>query len=175
MRKLLNNPWIVTALALAAVAFVGSSLWPSRPAAIRVTPERELAATESSAVETATTSEPVHTEAASAVKELPVASVLTDPFASHLKPMADRVEPEVVPETVDTVRLSAIWTQQGQTYILLNGQIHQAGDEISRIKIESATQDGVWVAHWKGRDFLTLGSDFTLVTPGQKASAGARL
>lgn len=122
-----------------------------------------------------TANEPGQPTVVEAMKELAVTTVLTDPFASRIKPVVETVVAEVVPEVVDTVRLSAIWTQDGATYILINGQIHQAGDEISRIKIESATQEGVWVAHWKGRDFLTLGSDFTLVTPGQRASAGARL
>jgi peptidyl-prolyl cis-trans isomerase A (cyclophilin A) len=43
------------------------------------------------------------------------------------------------------------------------------------VTIESATQDGVWVAHWKGRDFLALGTDFTLVTPGRAPMRAASL
>jgi len=175
MRKLLNNPWIVTALALVAAACVGFSLMPSRTASGRGMPESREALTQAEPVANSNANEPGQPTVIEAMKELAVTTLPTDPFASRAKPVVEAVTAEVVPETVDTVRLSAIWTQDGATFILINGQIHQAGDEISRIKIESATQDGVWVAHWKGRDFLTLGSDFTLVTPGQRASAGARL
>lgn len=175
MRKLLNNPWIVTALALVAVACVGISLLPSRTAAGRGMPESRETVTPAEPAANSAANEPGQPTVAEAMKLLAVTTMPSDPFASRAKPVVESAVAEVVPESVDTVRLSAIWTQDGATLILINGQIHQAGDEISRIKIESATQEGVWVAHWKGRDFLTLGSDFTLVTPGQRASAGARL
>lgn len=177
MRKFLNNPWIVTALALIAVAFVWMSL---RPTPVVIAPQEtviaenpgfeEVSAEETIAAETAPTS------IEEALKAIAVAGIARDPFAGRPKVAAIVMSTApVVPDIVDTVKLSAIWTQEGRTYVLINGRVHQAGDEISRITIESATQDGVWLAHWKGRDFVSLGADFTLVTPDRSAMRAASL
>jgi hypothetical protein len=94
-------------------------------------------------------------------------SVLRDPFAPrvHEEAVTAAAEKPGAPDLVDTLHLSALWTQRGATYSLINDQICQAGDKIGRLKIESATQEGVWVSHWKGRDFISLGGDFILKTP----------
>ncbi|MEO6001809.1 MAG: hypothetical protein ABIZ04_04375 [Opitutus sp.] len=174
MRKLLNNPKIVAALALVAAACVGVSLMPKGTQSSGQTAEPTALASEAAA-------EPITAELSTiavetAAKETPVAVALVDPFGPRTSTSNEpAAELPPLPDSVDTVRLSAIWTQRDQTFVLINGEVHQAGDEISRIKIESATQDGVWVAHWKGRDFLTLGTDFTLVTPGRRPHVEASL
>jgi len=98
-----------------------------------------------------------------------------DPFAPRVRTEAATVAMATVaaPDLVDTVHLSALWTQGGATYTLINDRICQAGDQIGRFKIESATQDGVWLTHWQGRDFIALGGDFTLKTPADKTVAAA--
>jgi hypothetical protein len=176
MRKYLNNPWIVTALALGAVAFVWSSLRPARGGQVAQTVESG-----GSLVEEVTTDASAPTEFAAmsieqALNAVALTSLPVDPFAPRKSaaPLSLTEEP-AVPDFVDTVKLSAIWTQEGRTYVVINDTIHEAGDEISRIRIESATQHGVWVAHWKGRDFVALGDDFTLVTPGGKTMTAAKL
>lgn len=176
MRKLLNNPWIVAALALAAVAFVGTSLWPKPMRGVAV------AAVEPSPDSTDSGEQvPVAVEGASlsmeqALQSLAVTTLPADPFASRPKHTAESLTEQIyVPDTTETVKLSAIWTQEGKTYVLINGQIHEAGDHIDGIKIESANQEGVWVGHWKGRDFVGLGGDFTLVTPAKPTVRTARL
>jgi hypothetical protein len=177
MRKLLNNPWIVTALAVMAVAFVWISVRPAAP--VVVPQETEIAETfapgEVPGEETiAEDGAPASVE--EALKAVAVTGMLRDPFAGRPKVALIALSSEpVVPDIVDTIKLSAIWTQEGRTYVLINGRIHQAGDEISKITIESATQDGVWLAHWKGRDFISVGADFTLVTPDRSAMRAASL
>lgn len=179
MRKLLNNPWMVTALALLAVACVSLSLWPKRDRGVEVAAlESDTVTLESSevATEQLAVGDTANLSIERALKEIALTAVVADPFARQAKYVAEGVAQRVLaPDLIETLKVSAIWTQDGQTLLLINGQIHQAGDQIARITIESASQDGVWLAHWKGRDFLTLGTDFTLVTPATTALRAARL
>jgi hypothetical protein len=164
MRKFLNNPWIVAALALAAVAFVGQSLWPKRMSGA-------LATAPAIADET----DPLPADPASPAAAAPSGDELTsltgttvrrDPFAPSSKsPSVLAAIEKARPDLLDTVQLSALWSQDGATYAVINGSIRQPGEEIGRLRIESATTDGVWLVHWKGRDHLALGSEFTLRTP----------
>lgn len=180
MRKLLNKPWFVALLALAAVAFVWNALRPKTlvgtavAAASPTTAAPEPVAEDSSAA--ASVSSPGNS-IEEALKAVASTVKARDPFAVRVKASAPEstAEETKAPDLVDTVRLSAIWTQEGRTYLLINGQIHEVGDELSRVRIESATTDGVWLAHWKGRDFLALGADFTLVTPARKSMPVASL
>ena len=171
MRKLLNNPWIVAALALAAAAFVGQSLWPRRiVAGLAVVPAA------ASAAETPTADQP----AAGGVAVLSAEELLAltgpatrrDPFAPGAKSVAALAAIEKArPDLLDTVHLTAVWSQDGAIYAVINGSIVQPGDAIGRLKLESATTDGVWLVHWKGRDHLELGGDFTLHTPAASPAA----
>lgn len=184
MRKLLNNPWVVGALALAALAFVGMPLLPRQSAV--VSPEStdshalvvvdDAVSVDGSGEETLPAGS-APTDIALALKELAIATPLRDPFAARTKALPALVFAEQAPvaDSVDTLRLSAIWIQGATTFVLINGAIRQAGDVFSRFKIESATRDGVWVTHWKGRDFLSLGTDFTLITPAARADVGSSL
>jgi len=99
---------------------------------------------------------------------------LRDPFAARPKREAAG-EALAEPDVVDRVRVSAIWTQGNATLVLVNERICEAGDEIGQVKIESASQEGVWVSHWKGRDFLSLGVEFVLTTPASATHAAARI
>ena len=174
MRKLLNNPWVVGALALAALAFVGMQFLPKRSANVAeslVEADSETAVDETGSVGAGGSSITL------ALKELVIASPLRDPFARRIKavPPAAVVELAPVPDSVEKIHLSAIWMQGADTFVLINGAIRQAGEEFSHFKLESTSRDGVWITHWKGRDFVSLGSDFTLVTPASRVDAGASL
>lgn len=166
MRNILKKPWFAGVLAVVACGFVVQSLLPERrfsPAPVVVSaaaPEVEAANPE------ANDTPPV--SVADALKALSIGPTTRDPFAPRVKArpgplMADKPEPDIV----EIVRLSALWSQGGETLALLNGRIAKVGDEIGRLTIESATQDGVWLTHWKGRDFLALGAEFTLTTPAK--------
>ncbi len=166
MRKLLNKPWFVASLALAALAFVGQSFLPKRFAA----GTSGVAALNPAAADPTVAGRPVADAAVAQpgdeLAALTGASVQRDPFAPSAKSAAVLAAVEKAkPDLLDTVHLSAIWSQDGMTYVLLNGRIQQPGDEIGRLRIESASSDGVWLAHWKGRDHLDIGDDFTLRTP----------
>ena len=173
MRNLLNKPWFVGALALGALAFVGQSLL-SKNSSNRFAPApAEEVSAETSDREVAN-GEPARTGISTALKALSDTTATRDPFASRAKIAAAVVVPvEKIPEPdiVDTVRLTALWTQDGATFALLNGRVCQIGDRIGRLRLETATQDGIWVTHWKGRDFISIGGAFTLVTPARQAAA----
>jgi hypothetical protein len=173
MRKLLNKPWFVAVMVMAAALLVGNSLLPSRatrsdhaaPAvaeALPSPPEAEaVAATDPNAPRSL----------ASALKALALPPLARDPFALPPKPeaLAEKAAPE--PDFVDTLLLTALWTQNNTTFALINGHITKPGDEIGRVKFESATREGIWVSHWKGRDFVTVGQRFTLNTPAKQAAS----
>jgi hypothetical protein len=166
MRKLLNNPKVVAVLALVAMVWVGVSLFPPHTDTVASAPEAEETEPEIIAPTVANGSSEAARRAA--LQSLALIEHPRDPFSERAKSVDEAAAlaaktPE--PDRVETVRLSAIWTQGNATYVLINGRICQAGDRLARLTIESATQDGVWITHGEKRDFLSLGVDFTLVTP----------
>lgn len=172
MKKLLNKPWFVALLALSAAAFVGNAIWEgmrgNSPAGVGAVADAALPAEGETSGET-----PVALPTTDALKALVIPkAVARDPFALRERAEAAGVADATVlaPDSVETVHLSALWTQRGETFTLINDRICQAGDVIGRLKIESATQEGVWLTHWKGRDFIALGRDFTLRTPATQSS-----
>lgn len=172
MRKLLNKPWFVALLAIAAIAAVWSSLAPAvktpRPATnVPAEPEPASAATEPT-----TNSEAQSAPSPDTLKQLPPAKPTRDPFAvskpaQSAKPADERVSDE--PDLIDTVHLTALWTQDGATLIYLNDHIQHVGDTIGRLTIDSATPQGIWLSHAKGKTFLETGKTFTLKTPARQA------
>jgi len=164
MRKLLNNPWFVAVMAIAALALVVHVVFSNG----EKFGLRGFANAGSDSSENVTAAEDgAQTTAWSVVKKIQVPVAGRDPFAIKVKAV-EVVEKAPEPDAVDTVHLSAIWTQEGHTLVVINDRICQGGDEIGRLKIESATQDGVWLTHWKGRDFISIGGNFTLNTPAEK-------
>ena len=174
MRNLLKKPWFVGVLALSAFVFVGHSLLPKNSGGSYVAGAPEESVGEVASTDASHIAEP-HLGITAALKELSGITATRDPFASRAKAavvaVAAAVEKVPEPDIVDTVRLTALWTQDGATFALVNGRICQVGDRIGRLKVETANQDGIWVAHWKGRDFISIGGAFTLVTPARQASA----
>lgn len=168
MKKLLNKPWFVAALALIALVLVGRSALPWLKTA--EPPPSAEASAETEAVAAPKASPSIEM----ALQAVTVPATLRDPFAARMHPEAVSAEP-AEPDSVDTVLLSALWTQNGETWVLINGRILQPGDDIGRLKIESASQEGVWIAHWKGRNFISLGGTFTLNTPASRSAARSPL
>ncbi|HWA24604.1 MAG TPA: hypothetical protein VG734_02940 [Lacunisphaera sp.] len=166
MRKLLNNPWIVTALAVVAVACAARSLWPARPEGVAPTIPAAANPTETQAPDALPATAATAALSSDDLTNLTGTAVRRDPFApaSRTASVATATE-KANPDFVETVHLSALWAQDGVTYAVMNGNIVRPGDEIGRLKIESASADGVWLVHWKGRDHLALGDEFTLHTP----------
>ncbi len=164
MRKLINNPWFVAGLAVCALVLIGHAVLPAAHA--RLTGGGFAVPGAATAVPAANDAvAPAPVSVSDALRALPIAANPRDPFAPKAKPIEPQITKITPPDLVDKVHLSALWTQDGATLALINDQICQAGDEVGRIKIESTTRDGVWVTHWKGRDFIALGGDFTLSTP----------
>ena len=167
MKKLLNNPWFVAVLAFAALAFVGNAVYqatrkPAYGSGVSASAESPAPAEGEVAVEGERLS------VRDALKALVIPKTgLRDPFAPRVREEATIVAADKpgAPDFVDAMHLSALWTQSGATFTLINDRICQVGDQIGRLKIESATQEGVWVSHWKGRNFISLGGDFVLKTP----------
>ncbi len=84
-------------------------------------------------------------------------------------PFAARPRISLAPPVVDTAHLTALWTENGETLALVNDRILRPGDAVGLMRIESATQEGIWFAHAQGRDFVALGGTFTLTTPAAAA------
>jgi hypothetical protein len=175
MRKLLNKPWFVVTVAVLALLLLGNSLRTGLNAqgyklpSISALTASISHAGSGDAVEAET---PAALSPTAVLQALPFSTKVPDPFTPRARHEAD---PDIVavPDQIDRVHLSAIWTQNNSTLVLINEHICQAGDEIGRIKIDTATQDGVWVTHWKGRDFINLGEEFVLNTPAGHTSATA--
>lgn len=171
MRKLLNKPWFVVALAVGAAGLVAHSIISQMPPSSRsVAPaENDPSADASSDGTVAGTSGESSTRAV--LKEISAASTARNPFLARSKPVATSVEKAQQPDETESLSVGAVWIQAGIAYVLANGQIHRPGDQLGRIKIESVTRDGVWLAHWKGRDFVSVGAAFTLTTSAKQAAA----
>jgi len=172
MKKLLNKPWFVAALAAIALFLVGHSVWPWLHAS---TPAGDEAAAPEPDAATAPEARP---SIEAVLQSISIQGTLRDPFAPRRAVANETAAAEpaaALPDLVETVTLAALWTQHGETLALINGQILQAGDAIGRLRIESASDDGVWVRHWKGRDFIALGATFRLVTPAAHAGSTSSL
>jgi len=144
MRKLLNNPWLVGSLCLAVPLVAGRALLRPGDGAY---PARSETPVGSEPVRIAAENPP---GAAAAERTRPLAAASRDPFAAWER------GPTPAGAT-ETVQLSALWTENGATLVLLNHQMLKPGDKIGRWQIESATQDGVWITRGAGRRFLALG------------------
>lgn len=173
MRKLLNKPWFVALLSIAAIGFVWNSVRdPGRSHSHRRVPAPVAATGANDGEEPALESAPATLREALLALAIPVR--LSDPFAPRAEAASASSAASALPsdpDRVEKVRVSAVWQQHGETLALVNDRICQAGDAIGRLTIESAAIDGVLFTHWKGRDFVRIGAEFTLVTPsGQPAN-----
>ena len=164
MRKLLNKPWFVAVMAVAALVFVARSVFSGGTRfGLGGTAETAVAGSEGEqSPEEASRANPF-----AVVRNLQLPAPMKDPFAIRIKE-DPTIEKVAAPDAVDSVHLSAVWTQGEQTLVVINDRVCQNGDEIGRIKIDAVTRDGVWLAHWKGRDFVRVGGSFTLNTPAGK-------
>jgi len=167
MRKLLNNPWFVTAMSVLAIGLVWSSLRTAdsgrRPAAASYA-EPIVPVLEQPQPDGATAS----LSPDEILKQLVAPKTSRDPFAARAVQTAAVEETVELPDSVDTAHLSAVWSQNGATLLLVNDRMSKVGDTFGRLTIESATQNGIWLTHWKGRDFLTVGKTFVLKTPAHQ-------
>lgn len=173
MKKLLNKPWVVALLALAAIALVAHSLIDRSPRPRPRAQAAPVAQDDAGLTDESSSLEQVRAGTlAEALAGLTLPEQLPDPFAPRrLRAVEVAGEArETGPDQTDTVHLSAIWEQDGAAYILLNGKICRAGDTLGRLTVDSIERGGVWLTHWKGRDFVPLGQDFTLITPAAAAA-----
>lgn len=170
MRKLLNKPWFVALLALGAVVFVGQALLEQRR------PPRGRATSASAYAEPGDESDEGRAAGPATLREalqaLPLPAQIPDPFGMQRRgDSPGGAAKPAEPDLVETFRLSATWKQDDLVLLLLNGRVCRVGDTVGNVTIESASFGGVWLGHWKGRDFLRVGGDFTLVTPAAQKPA----
>ncbi len=159
MRQWLHNPWIVAGL-VAAALILGTRSYFSDAGALVPAPggtDAALAAPES------------------ALALAPVPAELVRAPALPRDPFAARPRPSSAPDLQESVHLSALWTENGSTLALINGQIVSPGQSFGGVRLESASEDGVWLSHAKGRDFLAVGQTFTLRTPARAAAVPGAL
>lgn len=172
MRKLLNKPWFVALLAFSAVGFVAYSL-KSQLGGYGGSGSSEEPIADIDQNSDAADGSPVSLSIEQTLRDLVLSGTSRDPFRPRARPEA---APVVIPEkagpdAVDTVRLTALWSQGGVTYLLVNDHIMKTGDQIGHVTLDTVTADGVWLTHWKGRSFLNIGDTFTLTTPARQPSA----
>jgi hypothetical protein len=168
MKRLLNNPWFSASLAVCAICLVAWRLWPDTgrfaAAAALAGPGAALAA-DSVPADPA----PVAASAEALLRDLPATPPTRDPFAP--RPGARRtVPPARGPDLLESIHVSALWTEHDASLALINDEIRGPGEAVGRLRIASVSQDGVWVTHGTARDFIPLGGDFTLRTPAPPPS-----
>ncbi len=158
MRKLLNNPVFVAAVALVAVVLIGWKYLPGNRGTPVPYPAFEAGDGEFPVGESA---EPVPRLAvAEALRALGPAVAGRDPFALPPKPVVEAEAPAGAPtEIVERLRVSAIWVQGTAVFLLANGRICRPGDSIDRFTVESAAIDGAWISHPAGRSFVPVGGE----------------
>ncbi|MEZ5276757.1 MAG: hypothetical protein R3F07_10295 [Opitutaceae bacterium] len=163
MKKLLNNPWFVGLLVAGAIVFVAQATLSKRQSAAYPASYPDEYVDDFEEVSPDETGLPAAGEVASVRQALDALSTTTpnsNPFGSR---QAEIVADGSVEEPAGAgfiVHLFAIWQQNGQTLVLVNNRIQQAGDVIGDLTIESTTLDGIWLSHPDGRDFISLGSSF---------------
>lgn len=175
MKKLLNQPWFVATLAITALVMIAMSLReqfgfgpaPVRTAVASRAPDAPVPEDEPDAGGPEAHGAALSIPAVLASLVFP--ATLPDPF-SHRGATLVAGDPEVVPgpaipDVAEAIHVSALWTQAGASLALVNNRIVHAGDVIGRLTVAEISRDGVWVSHWKGRDFVRCGADFTLLTP----------
>ena len=176
--KLLQNPYVVGALALVAAAFiyfnvVGPMLKRNAPApapapavsigAVTPTP----ASTETKPKESSPSPTQRKIEPAASIDLNQVGWALNgfprrDPFQVNTAPGPGQ---KFTP-AMELLTLKAIWRQTGGNLAVINNQIVIPGDIIGDFKIEAIEQDLVWVQGPGGRERV----DFKLAPPPKPAS-----
>ncbi|MBE2215439.1 MAG: hypothetical protein IAE82_16310 [Opitutaceae bacterium] len=172
MRKLLNKPWVVAVLVLLAVVLVAQSLLDRSPQPVHRDAAVDAAEPEDGSAEEVSGTDVRAGSLVEALARISLPEELPDPFAPR-RARATETAPEIReagPDQTETVKLSAIWEQDGVAFVLLNGRVCQAGDVVGRMTVDSIEGEGIWLTHWKGRDFVRLGQEFTLITPAAGAA-----
>lgn len=170
MRRLLNKPWLVATLALAAVALIGVqsfSLAGARPVAM---PE------DTAELETVMDADTQGRNAAlfALFSTYSPADHLRDPFMVPVKPARDLVRAEAAPLPMEAFRLSAVWVQGTSALAVLNNRICSPGETVGQLTLESVNATGAWVVHARGREFVHVGQEI-LIAPATQPLPSAPL
>lgn len=166
MKKHLQKPWVSGLLALIAIAVVINAFLPKE---IKK-PRRAVASfnddTASENTDPSAQSRPG--SISEALAALIVPQTLRDPFSLRNISVSPTISSGVAaraPDLVDTLTLSAIWKQGSVHLALINGQVQATGAKIGRLQIDAIEANGIWVTHAKGRDYVIIGTPYTLTTP----------
>jgi hypothetical protein len=173
MRKYLNNPKVVGVLAVAAVGFVGYSIASEMGMFDRSFSNEPAAEALASPDPGASTQDPAALALKEALDSVVLTAAVRDPFAVKVVDTIKAEEQQPESFTEDTAHVSAVWSQAGRTLVLLNGRVMSAGEVAGRFTVESASTDGAWLTHWKGRDFVAVGQRFVLQTPAGRLASVA--
>lgn len=187
MKKLLNKPWFVAVLAVGAVIFctwsIRDQMGAGRPKGRRPAPPPVAAA--SAGNETLANEGEVEVASPDGAA-IPIAETLEamvypenipDPFLPREttivagEPESGGEVVEKRPDQLETIALTAVWSQGAAQLALVNDRIMQRGELIGRMTIDEVSVDGIWVTHWKGRDYVPFGGSFTLATPATGATS----
>ncbi|MCP5523370.1 MAG: hypothetical protein H7A46_17685 [Verrucomicrobiales bacterium] len=166
MNKLLHNKWVVSLLALAAVALLAMQFWPkstprrsssgttrnSKPSA--GTPQDKDAgnATNAATMELAAAGPEREVERGYFSRRYEVWRMLdNDPFETPAPEAAVPVPPPE-PTAPELLTVTGLWLQTGARLAVVNGAVLGEGDTILHYTVQSITFDGIWVIGRLGRE-----------------------
>ena len=140
-RASLRLAWAGT-LALVAVAFVAHSLIPADDGSGSAVVVEETGGGELADGDSSDSSQGA-VGVRQALSELSGGTPARDPFSVRTKAAPAtvvQVEKAPPPDLVETIRLTALWTQRGETYALINDRICRVGDKLGRLTVETAAR-----------------------------------
>ncbi len=170
--KALNNPWVVGALAVTAIAMVGYQVLQAKGARPRLMgaalPHPVTAPAPSPPVSPSTSSGSTIPEETNPAPRL--ANVDTNYFEARITNWAESsqhdpfhlltvkpVQKFAAPSPVPTWKLKAIWQQAGKPLVAINRKLYREGDVIDGYRIVRIDDAQVWFQGPEGLESLGFG------------------
>ena len=183
--RALNNPWVVGALAIAAIGMVGYQILQARgkrPGPVHAAlpaPPITSAPRPSGTSPTSGSTIPEETNLAPRLTNVDTnyfearitnwtESPPHDPF--HLLTVK-AVQKFAAPSPVPTWKLNAIWQQAGKPLVVIDRKVYQEGEEIGRYKIVRIDEAQVWFQGPEGVESLGFGKRVQRVAGMQSAQS----
>jgi hypothetical protein len=169
MNKLLHNKWVVSVLAVVAVAVLAMQFWPKSRAGsasrnkppTQASTKPETAQPSTAKVATTNTSEPSlpsTTPESSADRdylseryEVWVA-MNRDPFGEVERVLEPTEDEKTDPPASELLTVSGLWLQTGAKLAVVNGAVLGEGDKILHYTVELISFDGIEVEGRRGRE-----------------------
>ena len=169
--KALNDPWVVGALAISAIAMVGYQLVQAKGA--RPRPLRPAVSTPVSGAAASVSGAPYRSGLITAEgtnMAVRLTNVDTSYFEARITSWAESPQRDpfhllsgkpvlkvAAPSPVPTWKLNAIWQQAGKPLVVIHRKVYHEGEEIGRYKIARIDEAQVWFQGPEGLESLGFG------------------